>query len=140
MGLDLSKFYAGVLALSLNSGAYVSEMIRGGLSAVPSGQIEAARALSLPPPLIWRHIILPQVFILILPPLTVEFIALVKASALLSVIGVVELTRTAQQIVAATFQPVGIYVTTGALYFAMCFALGALTSRLERATVVYRFR
>lgn len=140
IGLDIPKFHAGVIALSLNSGAYVSEMIRGGLTAVPRGQIEAARALAMPRPLIWWHIVLPQVFALILPPLTVEFIALVKASALLSVIGVVELTRTAQQIVAATFQPVGIWIATGILYFVMCFALAALARRVERATLVYRLR
>jgi len=88
--------------------------------------------------LIWRRITLPQVFALILPPLTVEFTALLKASALLSVIGVVELTRTAQQIVAATFKPIEIWVTVGVLYFVMCFVLAALTRRLERATLVYR--
>jgi His/Glu/Gln/Arg/opine family amino acid ABC transporter permease subunit len=140
IGLDIPKFYAGVIALSLNSGAYVSEMIRGGLTSIPRGHIEAARALAIPRPLIWWHIILPQVFALILPPLTVEFIALVKASALLSVIGVVELTRTAQQIVAATFHPIGVWIATGVLYFVMCFALASLTRRLERATLVYRMR
>jgi His/Glu/Gln/Arg/opine family amino acid ABC transporter permease subunit len=138
VGLDVSAFVAGVIALSLNSGAYVSEMIRGGLTAIPKGQIEAARALSMPRSLIWRHIRLPQVFGLILPPLTVEFTALLKASALLSVIGVVELTRTAQQIVAATFKPIEIWLTVGLLYFVMCFALGALTGRLERALLVRR--
>jgi polar amino acid transport system permease protein len=138
IGFDVPKFYAGVIALSLNSGAYVSEIIRGGLTAVPSGQIEAARALAMPRRLIWWHIVLPQVFALILPPLTVEFIALIKASALLSVIGVVELTRTAQQIVAATFQPVGIWIAAGTLYFVICFALAALSRRVEHATLVRR--
>jgi polar amino acid transport system permease protein len=113
-------------------------MIRGGLTAIPRGQVEAARALSMPRPLIWRHVILPQVMALILPPLTVEFTSLLKASALLSVIGVVELTRTGQQAVAATFHPLEIWVAVGALYFVMCFALAALTSRVERATQIYR--
>lgn len=139
IGLDISRFFSGVIALSLNSGAYVSEMIRGGLSAIPKGQIEAARAFGMSRALIWRRITLPQVFAIILPPLTVEFTALLKASALLSVIGVVELTRTAQQIVAATFKPIEIWLTVGVLYFIMCFALGALTRRIERATIVYRF-
>jgi His/Glu/Gln/Arg/opine family amino acid ABC transporter permease subunit len=138
IGLDISSFLAGVIALSLNSGAYVSEMIRGGLSAIPKGQVEAARAIGMRRSLIWRRITLPQVFTLILPPLTVEFTALLKASALLSVIGVVELTRTAQQIVAATFKPIEIWLTVGVLYFFMCFALAALTRRLERVTMVYR--
>lgn len=138
IGLDIPRFWAGVVALSLNSGAYVAEMIRGGLTAIPRGQIEAARAVGMPRILIWRHITLPQVFILILPPLTAEFTALLKASALLSVIGVVELTRTAQQIVAATFQPIEIWITVGVLYFVMCFALGAITRRIEHATIAYR--
>ncbi len=138
VGLDMPAFIAGVIALSLNSGAYISEMIRGGLSAVAKGQVEAARALAMPRRLIWRRITLPQVLVLILPPLTVEFTALIKYSALLSVIGVVELTRTAQQIVAATFKPIEIWLTVGLLYFIICFALGALTRRIERATLVYR--
>lgn len=138
IGLDIPSFFAAVIALSLNSGAYISEMIRGGLTAVPKGQIEAARALSMPRRLIWRRVTLPQIFALILPPLTVEFTALLKASALVSVIGVIELTRTAQQIVAATYRPIEIWLTVGVLYFIMCYALGALTRRIERATAVYR--
>lgn len=138
IGLDIPSFFAAVIALSLNSGAYISEMIRGGLTAVPKGQIEAARALAMPCSLIWRRITLPQIFALILPPLTVEFTALLKASALVSVIGVIELTRTAQQIVAATFRPIEIWLVVGLLYFIMCYALGALTRRIERATAVYR--
>ena len=138
VGLDIPRYWAAVIALSLNSGAYIAEMIRGGLTAIPKGQFEAARALSMPRSLIWRHITLPQVFSLILPPLTIEFTALVKGSALISVIGVIEMTRTAQQIIASTYQPVEIWVTVGTLYFAVCFALGALTRRLERVTSVYR--
>lgn len=138
VGLDISRYFSGVIALSLNSGAYIAEMIRGGLTAIPKGQIEAARAVGLPRSLIWRHIMLPQVFTLILPPLTAEFTALLKASALLSVIGVVELTRTAQQIVAATFKPIEIWITVGVLYFVMCFVLGAITRKIEHMTAVYR--
>ncbi|MBV8915115.1 MAG: amino acid ABC transporter permease [Acetobacteraceae bacterium] len=138
LGLDISKFYAGVIALSLNSGAYIAEMIRGGLTSIPHGQGDAAKALGLNWRRTWQHVILPQVFYLILPPLTVEFTALVKASALLSVIGVLELTRTAQQIVAATFQPVPIWIGVGIIYFVLCFALGAVTDQLERRTALYR--
>jgi His/Glu/Gln/Arg/opine family amino acid ABC transporter permease subunit len=138
IGIDISRFTSGVVALSLNSGAYISEMIRGGLTSIARGQIEAGRALGMRRSLIWRRIILPQVFTVILPPLTIEFASLIKYSALLSVIGVVELTRTAQQIIAATFRPIEIWLTVGVLYFIMCFALGMLTRRIERATAVYR--
>jgi polar amino acid transport system permease protein len=138
IGIDISRFTSGVVALSLNSGAYISEMIRGGLTSIARGQIEAGRALGMRRSLIWRRIILPQVFTVILPPLTIEFASLIKYSALLSVIGVVELTRTAQQIIAATFRPIEIWLTVGVLYFIMCFVLGMLTRRIERATAVYR--
>ncbi len=138
LGLDIPRFCAGVIALSLNSGAYIAEMIRGGLTAIPKGQVEAARALSMPRALMWRHIILPQVLTLILPPLTIEFTGLLKGSALLAVIGIVELTRTGQQIVAATFKPLEIWLTVGIFYFVMCFALASLTRYLERTTQIYR--
>jgi His/Glu/Gln/Arg/opine family amino acid ABC transporter permease subunit len=138
IGIDISRFTSGVVALSLNSSAYISEMIRGGLTSIARGQIEAGRALGMKRSLIWRRVILPQVFTVILPPLTIEFASLLKYSALLSVIGVVELTRTAQQIIAATFKPIEIWLTVGALYFVMCFTLGWITRRIERATAVYR--
>lgn len=138
IGIDLPRFYAGVIALSLNSGAYITEMIRGGLAAVHPGQRDAAKALGMPGRYIWGHILLPQVLFLILPPLAMEFTGLLKASALLSVIGVVELTRTAQQIIIDTFRPVEVWLTTATLYFLMCFALGAVTRRLERVAAAYR--
>jgi polar amino acid transport system permease protein len=138
VGLDIPRFFAGVIALSLNSGAYVTEILRGGLSAIPRGQVDAARSVGMPRSLIWRHVLLPQTFVLVLPPLTVEFTSLLKASALLSVIAVVELTRTTQQIVAATFRPVELWLTTGVLYFAMCFALGTAARWLEGRAAAYR--
>jgi polar amino acid transport system permease protein len=138
VGLDIPRFFAGVIALSLNSGAYVTEILRGGLSAIPRGQLDAARSVGMPRSLIWRRILLPQTFVLVLPPLTVEFTSLLKASALLSVIAVVELTRTAQQIVAATFRPVELWLVTGALYFVMCFTLGGAARWLEQRAAVYR--
>jgi His/Glu/Gln/Arg/opine family amino acid ABC transporter permease subunit len=138
LGLDLPRFESGVIGLSLNSGAYISEMIRGGLTAIPPGQLDAARAFGMRSGLIWRRITLPQVLVLILPPLTVEFTGLLKASALLSVIGLVELTRTAQQVVGETLRSPEVWLTTAALYFVMCFALGAITRRLEKMASVYR--
>ncbi|HKV43104.1 MAG TPA: amino acid ABC transporter permease [bacterium] len=138
IGFDVPRFQAGVIALSLNSGAYITEMIRGGLTGIPRGQVDAARALGMPNRIIWGHIVLPQVLFLILPPLAVEFTGLLKASALLSIIGVVELTRTAQRIIVDTFRPVEVWLVTGALYFIMCFALGAVTRRFERIASAYR--
>ncbi len=138
LGLDIPRFESGVIALSLNSGAYISEMIRGGLTAIPPGQLDAARALGMRSALTWRRIILPQVLVLILPPLTVEFTGLLKASALLSVIGLVELTRRAQEVIGETLRSPEVWLTTAALYFVMCFALGAITQRLENMASAYR--
>ena len=107
-------------------------MIRGALTAIPPGQVEAAQALAIPRRWIWLRIILPQVAVLVVPPLTVELAALVAGSALLSVVGVVELTRSAQQIIAVTFEPLGTWAKVAFLYFLMCFALGQLTRQLQR--------
>lgn len=138
VGVDLPRFLAGVVALSLNSGAYVTEIIRGGLSAIARGQVDAARAVGMSRALVWRRVVLPQTLVLVLPPLTVEFTSLVKASALLSVIAVVELTRTTQQIISATFRPVELWLAAGVLYFAMCFLLGGAARRLERRAALHR--
>jgi polar amino acid transport system permease protein len=138
VGLNVSNFVAGVLALSLNSAAYISEMLRGGLTALPRGQIEAARAVGMSELLIWRRIILPQIFVFILPPLTIEFTGLVKASSLLMIIGVIELTRTAQQLISTTYRSIEIWLTVGAIYFVLCFGLGLIARKVESATRFYR--
>jgi len=132
VGIDIPPFGAGVIALGVNGGAHIREIVRGALTAIPAGQIEAARALALPRRLIWTRIILPQVFALVLPPLTVEFSALLKGSALISVIGYVELTRQSQYLLASTAQPFIIWLLTALLYFAMCFALATVTDRIQR--------
>jgi polar amino acid transport system permease protein len=135
VGVDVDRVVAGVIALAVNSGAYIAEMIRGALTSIPRGEIEAAQALALPAPWIWLRIILPQVFTLIVPPLTIEFASLVKGSALLSIIGVVELTRSAQQIISDTFEPLPTWVETALIYFIICFILGQATRILRRVAV-----
>jgi len=130
--IDLPAFAAGVLALSLNSGAFTVEILRGALAAIPKGQFEASQALGLSPVTTWRRIVLPQLLRHALPPLVNELTMLVKASALLSVITVVELTRAAQEIMNATYRPVEAFVTAGAIYFVMLFALASYARSLER--------
>ncbi|MDJ0950300.1 MAG: amino acid ABC transporter permease [Alphaproteobacteria bacterium] len=137
-GIDLPAFAAGVLALSLNSGAFVAEILRGGLSAIPRGQAEAARALGLRPTVVWGKVILPQLFYITLPPLVNEFTMLVKASPLLAVITVVELTRTAQNVMNVTYRPVEAFLLAAVLYFVMLFVLSALTRRVEGWAEAYR--
>lgn len=137
-GIDLAPFSAGVLALSLNSGAFAAEIIRGGLTRVSHGQYEAADALGLPRFVTWFKVILPQVVRFILPPLVNEFTLLVKASTLLSVITVVDLTRTAQNIMNTTYRPVEAFIIAAALYFVMLFVLSTLARQLEKRNRVQR--
>ncbi|HMK68940.1 MAG TPA: amino acid ABC transporter permease [Stellaceae bacterium] len=133
-GLDVTPFWAGVVALGVNGGAHIREMIRGALTAIPPGQIEAARALAMPRFWIWARIVLPQVFVLILPPLTVEFSALLKGSALISIVGYVELTRQAQYQLSTSSHPYAILIATAAIYGVMCLAVGEVTRQMRRGS------
>lgn len=105
VGLDLSPEVAGVAAIAFNSMVFVSESMRGGLAAIDSGPIEAATALGLPPRIIWLKVVLPQLFRRIVPVLINEATIVVKGTALLSVITVVDVLRTAQQIASASYRP-----------------------------------
>ncbi len=131
VGINIPAFAAGFLALSLNSGAFVTEILRGGLSALPQGQWEAADALGMSRSTTWRRVILPQLFVRVLPPLTNEFTMLVKASPLLSVITVVELTRSAQLVLLQTYAPVEAYLLAAVLYFVMLASMSYATRRIE---------
>ena len=130
-GVNIPAFVAGFLSLSFNSGAFVTEIFRGGLSSLPQGQWEAADALGLSRSTTWRRVILPQLFIRVLPPLTNEFTMLVKASPLLSVITVVELTRSAQLVMLQTYMPVEAYLVAAALYFVVLTSMSHVTRRVE---------
>jgi His/Glu/Gln/Arg/opine family amino acid ABC transporter permease subunit len=130
--LDLHPVTAGVAALSLNSGAIMTEIMRGGLSAIPKGQIEAARALGNKPWVIWWKVILPQVFMLITPPMVNEFTLIVKSTPLLAVITVVELFRTSQQIFSSNFRPIEVLLGAAVIYFLINFTVSKLAGVLER--------
>jgi polar amino acid transport system permease protein len=133
-GLNVTPFWAGVVALGINGGAHIREMIRGALTAIPPGQIEAARALAMSRFWIWLRIVMPQVFVLILPPLTVEFAALLKGSALISIVGYVELTRQAQYQLATSSHPYAVLIATAAIYGVMCLAVGEVTRQMRRGS------
>jgi polar amino acid transport system permease protein len=130
-GIDIGPLTAGIIALTLNSAAYVVEILRGGLAAVPYGQFEAARALGLRGPALWGRVILPQTFIASIPPLVNEFTQVLKATALLSVITIVELMRVSQQIFSRNYHPVEILAGTFVIYFVMCFAVSRSAAVLE---------
>ena len=134
MGLNLSNLASGIIALSLNSGGFIAEIIRGGLTAVP--KTEAARALGMSEPKILMRIVFPQVFKVALPQLTSEFINVIKVSPMLSVLAIVELTRTAQRLVTQTYINLPFYIAIAVMYFVICAGLEELVKlqkkRLER--------
>lgn len=131
-GVRLSPFAAGVIALGINSGAYVAEIIRGGLTAIPRGQSESALALGFSPAETMRSIILPQVFRIILPAITNEAISTLKNTSLLSTITVVELTLYAQTLIASTFRPFEFYIAVAVIYLVLTTVLTTLAAWLER--------
>lgn len=132
LGLRMSPFVAGVLALGFNGGAYIAEIVRAGLSAIPKGQMESSAALGMSRFQIMTRIILPQVFRIILPPVTNEAITMLKNTSLLSTITVVELTLYSQTIIATTFRPFEFYIATAVIYLVMTTVLSQFAMRLER--------
>lgn len=131
-GQRVEPFIAAVAACGINSGAYVSEIFRAGIQAIDVGQMEAGRSLGLTWWQTMRFIILPQAFKNILPPLGNEFIAMLKDSSLVSVIGFEELTRRGQLIIAQTYGSFEIWMTVAVLYLIMTMAISRIVAFLEK--------
>ncbi|MCP4630309.1 MAG: amino acid ABC transporter permease [bacterium] len=131
LGLRLVAFAAGIIALAVHSGAYVSEVFRSGFLAIPKGQMESAISLGMSRFLAYRRIILPQVVRIILPPLTNHAIDDVKNTALLSTITVMEITMFTQVAVAETFKPFDFYIISAILYLILTTLLTVLSGYLE---------
>ncbi len=123
VGVNLPAFTSGILALTLNAAAYISEVIRAGILSIDAGQMEAARALGMSYWQAMRRIILPQTFRRVVPPLTNEGIALLKDSSLVSVIGLTELARTGQELASRYAAPLTIWPLVALLYLALTFPL-----------------
>ena len=131
IGQRVEPFIAAVAACGINSGAYVSEIFRAGIQAIDVGQMEAGRSLGLTWWQTMRFIILPQAFKNILPPLGNEFIAMLKDSSLVSVIGFEELTRRGQLIIAQTYGSFEIWMTVAVLYLIMKMSISMIVAFLE---------
>ncbi|WP_284140860.1 MULTISPECIES: amino acid ABC transporter permease [unclassified Virgibacillus] len=131
-GYDISAFLSAVLAFGLNSAAYVSEIIRAGIMAVDRGQTEAAEALGVPYKDMMMHIILPQAIKNILPALMNEFITLTKESAIVSVIGYLDLMRRAQIVGADIYRNFEPLLFAGLIYWVMVFVLTQIGKVVER--------
>jgi His/Glu/Gln/Arg/opine family amino acid ABC transporter permease subunit len=132
IGIDFGPITAGIAALSLSSAAFTLEIMRGGLAAIPKGQFEAARALGLPRRTIWVRVVLPQMFNYIIPPLVNEFTLVIKGTPLVSVITVVELMRTAQQMYNANYRPVEVLLGVAVIFFVINFTFSRLAANYER--------
>ena len=131
-GIDVPPLAAAIGSLGLASGAYSCEIYRGALTAIPRGQAEAAQALGFSASAVWLRILLPQALRLSSPALVNELILLLKASSLISTVGVTELTRTSHTLAAATYRPFEVYLTAAAIYLAMNLVLAAAGGLAER--------
>jgi len=129
---EIPRFWAAVIACSLNSGAYIAEIFRAGVQSIERGQMEAARSLGMTHGQAMRYVILPQAFRRIIPPLGNEFIAMLKDTSLLSVIGFEELLRRGQLIVGETGAVFEIYLTCAFLYLIMTLSFSRLVDYTER--------
>ncbi|MBT3701294.1 MAG: amino acid ABC transporter permease [Alphaproteobacteria bacterium] len=138
IGIDLNAFVAGVIALSLHFAVYNSDIIRSAIVAVDSGQVEAARSLGLSNFQALRKIIVPQAVANVTPALGNMMIALLKESALVSVIGVMELTLSAQRAISDSFRPFEFYIAAAAIYYIINLGLEQAVHFAERRTARYR--
>lgn len=132
LGTRIDPFIAAITACSINSGAYVAEIFRAGIQSIDKGQMEAGRSLGMTWAQTMRHVILPQAFKRVIPPLGNEFIAMLKDSSLVSVIGFEELTRRGQLIIARTYGSFEIWLTVAFIYLLMTLAIARLVAYLER--------
>lgn len=123
---------AGIVALSLNEGAYMAEIIRAGIASVDQGQTEAARSLGMTYPLLMRRIVLPQAARFIVPPLGNEFNSMLKNSTLVSVIGVQELLLTTETLTSATFRVFELYAVVALYYLTLTTLWGIAQGYIER--------
>ncbi|QJD17800.1 amino acid ABC transporter permease [Paracoccus sanguinis] len=136
IGIDVPPLVAAVVTVGICASAYISEIWRGAIAALPRGQAEAAQAIGMAPVAIWRRIILPQAVVMSLPALVNELILLVKASSLVSVVGIMELTRASQAQAATTFRPLEVYLAAACIYLAINLCLAAAGRWLEVRSAV----
>lgn len=132
LGFDMDGFWAALIAVSLNSAAYVAEIIRSGIQSIDKGQSEASRSLGLTSGQTMRHIILPQAVKNILPTLGNEFITLIKETSVASTIGVADLMYASKIVQGSSFQPFNPLLIIAILYLIFTFTLSQLVGIFER--------
>ena len=138
IGVEVSRWVAATAALSVYGSAFLAEIWRGAVEAIPPDQWEAASSLGLPRLTQLRLVILPQALTIAIPPTVGFLVQLVKNTSLASIIGLIELSRRAQLVNGATFAPFIVYGVTASLYFCLCFPLTRWSRALERARAARR--
>ena len=132
IGIQLDAYEAGVIGLGINIGAYMTETIRGAIIAVDRGQTEAARTIGFSRWQSMRYVVLPQAARLMIRPLGVNINALIKGTALVAAISVIELTYTAQRYIGSTYKPFEMFLLSGALYMIIIYITGRGVAWLDR--------
>jgi polar amino acid transport system substrate-binding protein len=135
LGFQMTAMTAGIITLSLNAGAYMTEIVRGGIQSVDKGQMEAARSLGIGYLPTMRKVILPQAIRTMIPSYINQFVITLKDTSILSVIGIAELTQTGRLIIARNFQSFNMWLIIGIIYFIVIMALTKLSDRLEKRLV-----
>ncbi len=139
-GINLEPFPAAIIALTIMGGAFICEIVAAGIDAVPKGQQEAAKSTGLSRYQQIRYVILPQAMRTILPPLVGQYVLLVKDSSIVSVIGVMDLTRVGWLTVQRIPEGMLVFGLVGIMYFIVCFPLIQLAARLEKQMTVGEYR
>jgi cystine transport system permease protein len=132
VGIEFTPVTAGVLALSLNSGAYLSESLRGAIQSIGQGQWRASFSLGLSYGQTLRHIVLPQAMRVAVPSMGNTLISLIKDTSLVSVITMTELMLATKEVIATTFRPLPLYIAAALIYWCMSLAFEALQRRAEQ--------
>ena len=130
-GVSTTVFVSGIIAMSLQASAYLTEIARAGIDAVPKGQWEAADSLALPAPTVWFTVVLPQAMKIMIPPLANTAISFFKASTVLSLISVGELMTISNTIANYTFKQIEVLTAVGVVFFVLGYAFSGLTYKLE---------
>ncbi|WP_026486432.1 amino acid ABC transporter permease [Caldanaerobius polysaccharolyticus] len=137
LGIKLNPFPAAVIGMSLNSAAYIAEIIRGGIQSIDKGQMEASKALGMTYFQAMKRVILPQAYRRLIPPMGNEFIALLKDSSLVSTIAMVDLMRTALQMYSNSFKPVEVFTLAGLYYLLLTSVFTLIFGKMERRYSIY---
>jgi polar amino acid transport system permease protein len=131
-GIMLPAYVCGILGLGIYSGAYVSEIVRGSIQSIEKGQMEAARSLGLPYKIAMRKVILPQAFVRMIPALGNEFIALIKNSALVSLLTIADVMHEGEKIISVSYRSLEVYLAIAFIYLIMTGTTTLILRRTEK--------